>query len=401
MSEEIPRPPDDTGLRTQREAGLANLPNGGLRPLSEIINRSLVHIQTSKAQWILHRLGGYDLYGPDYRMVCAWAEELRLTEEEVLFSLLNAKKLGFEDSFGTLLSEGHFRSLFVDGRLLPVLTFPSCAGLMIERLSLFQNKIRDLKLSGMHCLKVFECLSVDLNTLDLSEVPNLTNLRCTCHLIELDLNAVPLLAVLDYSWPLPRLSAGALPNLTDFCCVGYDLKRLELSPFPNLQKLQCQGNPLADLDLSPVVNLTELYCWSNDIAELDLDPVPNLKVLWCGDNQMKKINLSKTPNLEDLKYFDNHTSTLDLSCVPNLTNLACVDLEISNLDLTPLAHLLQLNCTKNFLTDLNLSVVPLLEKLDCSENQLAELDIRNLRNLNTLKYDPTTCLIQRPDQNFK
>lgn len=401
MPKEVPRTPDETGLRIQREAGLANLPNGGLRPLSEIINRSLLHIQTSKSQWILHRLGGHFLYGPDYRMVCAWAEELRLTEEEVLISLLDAEKLGFEDSFGTLLSEGHFRSLFVDGRLLPVSTFPSNSGLMIERLILFQNKIRDIRLTGLHCLKVFQCWSDDLHTLDLSGVANLTNLRCISRLIELDLNAVPILATLDYSGPLSRLSPGALPHLTDFCCVGYDLKRLDLSPFPSLQKLQCQGNPLTELDLSPVVNLTELYCWSNDITDLDLDPVPNLKVLWCGDNQMKKVNLSKAPNLEELKYFGNHTPTLDLSYVTNLTNLACIDLGISNLDLTPLTHLIELDCTKNLLTELSLSVVPLLEKLDCSENPLAELDIRNLLNLKTLKCDPTTCLIHRPDQNFK
>jgi hypothetical protein len=39
--------------------------------------------------------------------------------------------------------------------------------------------------------------------------------------------------------------------------------------------------------------------------------------------------------------------------------------------------------------------------LVCENNQLTELDIRNLRNLEDLFYDPATRIIQRPDQNFK
>ena len=87
-----PTPTEESGLRIQREAGLAKLPNEGSPALSEIISRSLVHIQTSRALGIRQRIGEHELCGPDYRLVCTWAEELRLTPEVVLKRLLKEPK---------------------------------------------------------------------------------------------------------------------------------------------------------------------------------------------------------------------------------------------------------------------------------------------------------------------
>ncbi|MGY8642215.1 MAG: hypothetical protein ACKVJU_14115 [Verrucomicrobiales bacterium] len=63
--------------------------------MSEMVSRSLVHIQTSKALAMLHRIGEHDLYGPDYRLVCAWAEELRWAPEEVLAHLVKEDKFSY------------------------------------------------------------------------------------------------------------------------------------------------------------------------------------------------------------------------------------------------------------------------------------------------------------------
>ena len=54
----------------------------------------------------------------------------------------------------------------------------------------------------------------------------------------------------------------------------------------------------------------------------------------------------------------------------------------------------------NLLTELDVSHAPNLTRLWSHENQLIELDVRNLRHLETLKCDPGTRIIQRPDQNF-
>ena len=58
MSQDPPKPPPQTGLVLQRPAGLATLPHGNSPALSEIINRSLVHLRTSQSPATRHREPG-------------------------------------------------------------------------------------------------------------------------------------------------------------------------------------------------------------------------------------------------------------------------------------------------------------------------------------------------------
>ena len=84
-------PENESQNDDQNEHGL--IPGGALPaisakssgPLDEMVERSLVSIRTSKE---LHRIGEHELYGPDYRLVCVWAEETGMSKEEVLEELL-------------------------------------------------------------------------------------------------------------------------------------------------------------------------------------------------------------------------------------------------------------------------------------------------------------------------
>jgi formylglycine-generating enzyme required for sulfatase activity len=58
MPPDLPRPQEETGLVVQRPAGLVTLPNGGSPALSEMICRSLAHLQTSKALAVPERRPG-------------------------------------------------------------------------------------------------------------------------------------------------------------------------------------------------------------------------------------------------------------------------------------------------------------------------------------------------------
>ena len=58
MPPEPSKPPAETGLIIQRGAGLMTLPSGGSPALSEMISRSLVHLQTSKALAVPERRPG-------------------------------------------------------------------------------------------------------------------------------------------------------------------------------------------------------------------------------------------------------------------------------------------------------------------------------------------------------
>ena len=58
MPPDPPTPPEQTGLVLQPGAGLVKLPHGNSPALSEIINRSLVHLRTSQSLAPRHREPG-------------------------------------------------------------------------------------------------------------------------------------------------------------------------------------------------------------------------------------------------------------------------------------------------------------------------------------------------------
>ena len=69
------KPPEETGLVIQRGAGLVALAAGGSPALSEIINRSLVHIRTSKALSTRQRIAGEECkfeIAPGVKIVMCW-----------------------------------------------------------------------------------------------------------------------------------------------------------------------------------------------------------------------------------------------------------------------------------------------------------------------------------------
>jgi hypothetical protein len=194
---------------------LSEVPIKSSRPLDEMVERSLVSIRTSKHLSTMHRIGEHELCDPDYRLVCAWAEQTGKSNEEVLEELL--KK--FIRKSISVIKKGRFVEIGVLGINLPITSLPDIGGLVIENLKLF--------------------LLQTLTELDLSSVPNLEGLYCG----------------------------------------GTNLTELDLSVVPNLTDLHCGGANLTELDLSFVPNLTTLTCSENNLTELDIRPLQHLKVL--------------------------------------------------------------------------------------------------------------------------
>ena len=94
MSEE-PTDPDKPRdeLRILGGNSLSKPAGSGSRAINEMVDRSLVHIQTSKELSKLHRIGEHELCTPDYQLVCAWAEQCELEPEVVMHALTFDKRL--------------------------------------------------------------------------------------------------------------------------------------------------------------------------------------------------------------------------------------------------------------------------------------------------------------------
>lgn len=309
MSSENSNPPEETGLKLQENSGLMRLPSSGTPVLSEIINRSIIHIHTSKALGLRHRIGGHELCSPDYQLVCAWAEELQLTPENVMITLLSQSDemeaelkehyqlnaLTDNEGRRTRIVDGHFKSLLVVRALLPISGIPLIEGLIVERFTLlggeksYRLRLPDeaicLDLSLLNELVIFDCRGVKLSKFNISATPKLSGLVCGLN----------------------------------------DLISVDLSRTPNLKLLFCYGNGLIDLDLSKVTGLAMLGCWDNHLTSLDLSAVPNLTKLSCDDNHITNLDLGAVPELTEIWCDRNQLSELDVRGLMKLQFVICLN----------------------------------------------------------------------------
>lgn len=109
----------------------------------------------------LHRIGDHELHSPDYRLVCAWAEELGWDNEWVLDDLLDNK--------GARISKARFVSLWLG---YPLKSMPLIEGLEVRELAFEEYHIlTELDLTPVPNLEVLECKDNNLAELDLTPAP--------------------------------------------------------------------------------------------------------------------------------------------------------------------------------------------------------------------------------------
>ena len=133
--------------------------------LSEMVSRSLTNIEASNKLSTLHRIGDHELHDPDYRLVCAFAEELGQGVERTLDSLLG---------WGAEISEGRFVSLRLRD---PLNSIPLIGGLELRKLDCRYNNLTELDLTPVPNLEELYCLRNNLTELNLTPVPNLKKLK--------------------------------------------------------------------------------------------------------------------------------------------------------------------------------------------------------------------------------
>ena len=291
----------NTDPKREIELGLSRAltrPDGTEIPvLSEMVSRSLTNIEASNKLSTLHRIGDHELHDPDYRLVCAWAEELNQGLNQGNEGTLNFEgTLNLLFFWGAEISEGRF----VELRLIdPLNSIPLIEGLEVRMLHCENKNLTQLDLTPVPKLRKLNCSSNNLTELNLTPVPSLERLHCSGNnLTELDLTPVP--------------------NLKELDCLSNNLTELDLTPVPNLKKLDCRFNKLTELDLTPVPDLENLSCSINNLAELDLTPVPKLKKLDCRFNKLTELDLTPVPNLENLSCCENNLTELDLTPAPKL-----------------------------------------------------------------------------------
>ena len=129
-------------------------------------------------------------------------------------------------------------------------------------------------------------------------------------------------------------------------CESNRLTTLDVSKNTALTDLNCSGNQLTTLDVSKNTALTDLYCSGNQLTVLDVSKNTALKTLWCDENQLTVLDVSKNTALKILLCDANQLTALDVSKNTALTRLDCYNNQLTSLDVSN-TDMDDLNCYDN------------------------------------------------------
>ena len=214
-------------------------------------------------------------------------------------------------------------------------------------------------------LKVLDCSSNDLTTLDVSKNTALTSLSCGSN-------------------KLTALDISKNTALTSLSCGWNKLAALDITKNTALTSLYCDSNQLITLDITKNTALTSLYCSENQLATLDITKNTALTSLYCSENQLATLDITKNTALTSLYCDRNNLTVLDITKHTALKNLYCNNNKLSALDVSKNTALDSLYCNSNQLTTLDVSKNTALSSLDCSSNQLTKLDVLKNTSLHYL-----------------
>lgn len=205
----------------------------------------------------------------------------------------------------------------------------------------------DNKFTGItlkYC-KSLEALNVYINEIDTLDVSNCPNLQ-----------------ILDCSYTgISEINLKRNPKQISLNCYGSQISSLDVSKNPNLVELNAKSNLLTELNLSANHALEYLDVQNNKHATIDVTHMKNLEQLYVNSNQLTEINVSQKPELYILNVSDNKLKTLNVSQNLSLGKLLCADNQIAQLNLTNQEYVFYVDCqgykmTACALTDLYYSL---------------------------------------------
>lgn len=247
--------------------------------------------------------------------------------------------------------------------------------------------LASIQLPASNVIEEVNCSGNGLSSFDPSVFPMLKKLDCGNN--ALNVFSVPALPFLEELYcgnnQMTSLTLNpALPSLRILGCGGGFLTTLDLSPFPTLEVVDVGGNHLTSLNLTGLVNLRYLAAALNDVPGFNLTPLTNLEYVSVHGNLHTTLDVSNLIHLDKLFCGGAPMTSLNLTNTPGLTILDCQDAQLTTLNLADHPALTQINCGINPLGSLDLSGAPNLYALNCWQNGLTTLDVSMLPNLGVL-----------------
>lgn len=261
----------------------------------------------------------------------------------------------------------------------------------LRNLYLDDNELTALNVGKNTKLSFLSCRNNLIESLDLTNNPNLIDLRCGYNkLTKLELSNHSALEYIECQYnQIPELNITKCPNLSGLICMNNNLTSLDVTQCTALKNMNCEDNNIANLDVTKCTELTGLVCYNNKLKSLNLSQCEKLTYLLCGNNDLSDIDVS---NCKDLYYFgcdSNKISILDISKNEKLENIYCQYNQISTIEVSHLTNLKELWCADNNISELDVTKNKALEFFSCRGNNISVIDVTNNTELICLECSAT------------
>jgi len=177
------------------------------------------------------------------------------------------------------------------------------------------------------------------------------------------------------------------PNLRELIVRNNNISTIDLSKNRNLIYIFLDNNNLSNIDLSNNLQVAQLDLSFNALEAINLNLNSQISKLDLSNNLLTSIDLSNNPNISWLDLSNNRFGNLDLTNNTHMDTLNLMDNNLTNIDLTNLRSLKYLYLTNNNITSLDLSNQSGLVQLDVSGNNIESMIISNSVMLQTMQID--------------
>ncbi len=252
----------------------------------------------------------------------------------------------------------------------------------LEYLLLNENPVESLDLSNAPVLRLFECVSCNLSSLNLQNGnnPNITNFDVTNN-PNLTCMRVDDAAYSTANWT----DVDAQTTFSDTYC------RYTAIPDPNFEAaLSAYDNIAGDNQVPTVLieTVTSLNVSNKNISDVTgIEDFTSLDTFFVNQNNLTSLDLSNNNALIALGAVGNNISTLNLGTNSNYEIISLTDNNLTTIDVSGFSNLDYLILSENPIESLDLSTVPALELFRCISCNLSDLNLQNGANTNIRTFE--------------
>ncbi|MFN3755244.1 T9SS type A sorting domain-containing protein [Flavobacterium sp.] len=167
---------------------------------------------------------------------------------------------------------------------------------------------------------------------------------------------------------LNSIDLSVLPNIRNFYCTHNNATSLNLTNANKLRIIDCSYNQFTNLNFEDCINLTSLSARNNQLTVMDLSANNSIERIFIPYNNLTSFELSNKNFLRTLEVGFNQLTSIQLSNLPILYRVKVQNNNLTNIDLSSVAFQVEPN---------NL---PSANVFDVGLNNNLNLNVINLKN---------------------